>query len=314
MLLRSLPAFFFVLLLAPTLSSQQGTAPPDTATPPSSESQSGVSPVKPRTKAEEKEFRQRQKEEEKKRKEDQKEKSFLKMQGGEIVAPTLDADGNAVTLSPCSKKDKECQKKRKQLLHRKKVGMKIQNGTLTVDGWTGKARLNYDITEIKFLYFYVPEVGTAIVSTERFPNSVEEKGGFNGKTLTVTTPDGHTIELTGEEPLVNKKSQSVWVGIDKDFVFPARYPAFGYGSTARAPYNWPGARPMSEEEKKLASKAPPLPKGLEAKQMVLPCQKVKPGERPVPVKINGMMMTPPVCPPAPASAVAPATPPVAQPR
>ncbi len=84
--------------------------------------------------------------------------------------------------------------------------------------------------------------------------------------------------------------------VDASYTYAAKYPMFGYGSSARAPYNWPGGRPLTEAEKKLSAKAPPLPKGLEAKQMVLPCQKVNPGEQPKPVKINGIMMTPPACP------------------
>ncbi len=53
--------------------------------------------------------------------------------------------------------------------------MKIENGTLTVDGWTGKARLNYDISEVKFLYVSIPGQGTVIASMEQFPNSSPQK-------------------------------------------------------------------------------------------------------------------------------------------
>lgn len=254
-------------------------------------------PQRPLSKAEEKEKRRRDKEMAKQQKDAETERSYLKLQGEDIVAPTLDADGNPVKLQQCSKKDKACIKKRKEILHRKKIGMKIENGTLTVDGWTGKARLNYDISEVKFLYIYSPGIGTVIVSNQHFPNSMEQKNALNGKTLTATTPDGHMIQLTSDKVLVDKKSQSVFVATDAAYTLPVKYPTLGYGSIARAPYNWPGARPLSEQQKKQESKVPPLPKGMEARPMTLPCQKVAPGQLPTPVKINGVMMTPPACPP-----------------
>ncbi|ADV82954.1 hypothetical protein [Terriglobus saanensis] len=264
-------------------------------------------PVKPAlkllTKSEEKERRKKEKQAERDRKDAEADKTYLKLQGEDIVAPTLDADGNPIKLQPCSKKDKACIKKRKAILNRKKVGMKIENGTLTVDGWTGKARLNYDITEMKYLYVSTPGLGTVIISNQIFPGSVEEKNALSGSTLTVTTSDGHTIQIASEKPLVDKKSQSVWVASDPAYVYPAKYPTLGYGSIAHAPYNWPGARPMSEQQQKLAAKAPALPPGLEAKQIVLPCQKVLSGQHTIPVKINDVMMTPPACPMSASDAV-----------
>jgi hypothetical protein len=283
------------------------TATPATATPttpdPTAPAQANPIPVpitaqKPLTRSEEKERRKKERQAEKDRKDAEAEKTYLKLQGEDIVAPTLDADGNPIKLQPCSKKDKACIKKRKALLNRKKVGMKIENGTLTVDGWTGKARLNYDITEMKYLYVSTPGLGTVIISNQIFPGSVEEKNALSGNTLTVTTSDGHTIQIASDKPLVDKRSQSVWVSSDPAYVYPAKYPTLGYGSTARSPYNWPGARPMTEQQQKLAAKAPALPPGLEAKQIVLPCQTVLPGQHPTPVKINDVMITPPVCPPA----------------
>lgn len=226
-----------------------------------------------------------------------KDSKTLKLEGNEIVAPTLDADGNPIMLEKCARKDKACEKKRKELQKRKTTGLKITNGTLTVDGWTGKARLAYDISEVKFLYLSAPEIGTVIVGMQRFPGSSEQKAAFNDKTLTVTTPEGHTLQLSSDKPLLgNKKPESAWVLLDPAYIQSPRYPEFGYGSTAHSPYNWPGSRPLTDDEKKAISKAPSLPKGMETKQMTLPCQKVAAGEQPRPVKINGVMMTPPACP------------------
>ncbi|MBS1815501.1 MAG: hypothetical protein JSS87_11545 [Acidobacteria bacterium] len=251
----------------------------------------------PLTKAEEKAEKKRQKEAEKKAKEAEEETKFLKLQGDDLVAPTLDADGNPIHLAPCSKKDKVCQKKRKALLKRKSVGMKIENGTLTVDGWTGKARLNYEISELKFLYVWAPGIGTTVISNQNFPGAKEEKDALKGNTLTVTTADNHEIQLTSDNLLIGKgkKGLSMWVATDSNYNLSARYPAFGYGSTAKAPYNWPGTRPMTEKDLKIIAHAPALPKEMQAKQMELPCVNVRSGEEIKPVKLNGYTYTPKPC-------------------
>jgi hypothetical protein len=150
----------------------------------------------------------------------------------------------------------------------KMTPVSIVAGTLTVDGWTGKARLNYDIADLKFLYLYAPGIGTTIVSQNAFPGAKEQPGAFNQKTLTITV-DGHPIQLASEKPLLGKKPQSAWVAVDRGFLLPARFPEFGYGSTTKAPYVWPGSK------ENLASKgpiqAPALPQDVAPTLLLKPC-------------------------------------------
>lgn len=291
-------------------ATQPGDTPPRGTDPtlPKSAQEPGAATLPQATSApklSEKEQRKRQRNADKAAREKEKDASYLKLQGNEIVAPTLDANGKPVELAPCARKDKECQKKRKALLHRKKVGMKIENGTLTVDGWTGKARLNYDISEIKFLYVSIPGQGTVIASMEQFPNSQPQKNALEGKTLTIKTPGDHLVQISSDENLVDKKDHAIYVAMDPSYTEPGRFPTIGYGSTARAPYNWPGVRPLRDSESKISAKAPPLPTGMAISQMKLPCQKVAPGEKPKAVKINGIMMTPEACTAANAGSAAP---------
>ena len=306
------PLPFCMILCLCSFASGAQQAPADAAAPapaavaaPSSSPQADAPSLSPSgaatpspamSKASLKDQQKRDKAEARKQKEAEKEASYLKLEGDTIVAPTLDADGNPIKLPSCSSKDKECIKKRKALLHQKKQGMKIENGTLTVDGWTGKARLNYDISEVKFLYISAPGIGTVIASLEHFPNSAEQKQALQGNLLTLTTPDSHTVQIASDHELVDKKQHSMFVAVDTGYLQPGRYPSVGYGSTARAPYNWPGVRPPTEKEKKSIAGAPPLPKGMETAQMNLPCQNVSPGEQVKPVKINGITMTPAACP------------------
>lgn len=146
--------------------------------------------------------------------------------------------------------------------------LSISDGTLTVDGWTGKARLNYDIADFKFLYIYAPGIGTSIVSHGPFPGATEQAGAFNDKTLRVTV-EGHTIEVASDKRLLDKKPQSAWVAVDRSFQMSSKFPVFGYGITTRSPYSWPGSK-----ETPVAAgpvEPPPLPADLRPAPLLTPC-------------------------------------------
>ena len=85
----------------------------------------------------------------------------------------------------------------------KTVAVSISRGTLTVDGLTGKAALNYEIKDLKYIYFYVPGIGTTVVSNDPFPGAVEQKHAFDDKTLTVTVNE-HTVQLSSDNRLLGK--------------------------------------------------------------------------------------------------------------
>lgn len=132
-------------------------------------------------------------------------------------------------------------------------------GTLTIDGWTGKARLNYDIPEQSFLYFSAPKIGTVVVSQTAFPGSREQKQALDGNTLTVHIAD-HDLQLASDKPLAGKKPVSVWVRLDSDFYQDPLYPVMGFGTATRPPYAWPPAKVLVQEG---AGKAPPLPRNMQ---------------------------------------------------
>jgi hypothetical protein len=123
----------------------------------------------------------------------------------------------------------------------KATKISISAGILTVDGWTGKARLNYDISDLRFLYVYSPGIGVVIVSQNEFPGAKAQAGAFNDTTLRVTV-DGHPIELWTEKRLLGKKPQEAWVAVDRNFILPSKFPVFGYGTTTKRPYMWPGSK------------------------------------------------------------------------
>ena len=139
----------------------------------------------------------------------------------------------------------------------KTVAVSISRGILTVDGLTGKAALNYEIKDFKYMYFYVPGVGTTVVSNGPFPGAVEQKHAFDAKTLTVTVGE-HVLQLSSDKEMLGKAPQSAFVLVDKYFTVPTRFPVVGYGPIRVAPYAWPGSR-VNEDLKGEVSGSPPLP-------------------------------------------------------
>ena len=176
----------------------------------------------------------------------------------------------------------------------KTVAVSISHGTLTVDGMTGKAALNYEIKDLKYVYFYVPGIGITVVSNDPFPGAVEQKNSFDDKTLTVTVGE-HVIQLTSDNRMLGKKPESAFVRVDKNFTVPTKFPVMGYGPIRVAPYAWPGSK-VNEEELKGTVEAPPLPKDLRPTLLLEPCP---PGQmrRAAPPVLPGQTAPPNPCVP-----------------
>jgi hypothetical protein len=190
----------------------------------------------------------------------------------------------------------------------KKIPVAIVRGTMTVDGMTGKAALNYDIADLKYIYLYAPGIGVAVVSNEPFPGAVEQKNGFANNTLTVNVGE-HTLQLASEKGLLGKKSESAYVLLDRTFTLPSRFPVIGYGTLRKAPYQWPGARPNGHESD-VADFAPPPPSDLLPKQLLSPCPAGQ-MRKPAPQALPGQTPPPQPCIPI-KSVVATASAPAAQ--
>ena len=198
----------------------------------------------------------------------------------------------------------------------KTVAVSIERGTLTVDGMTGKAGLNYQIADLKYIYLYAPWVGLTVVSNDPFPGAIAQKDAFNGHTLTVAVAD-HSFQVYSDKLLLGKKPEPAYVLVDRSFSLPTKSPVMGYGSLRAAPYAWPGSKENPQSAKGLA---PPLPSSLRATPLLSACpagQMRMPG----PVRLPGDTSPPPPCVPiaqataaqqagkVPAAQPAPAAPP-----
>jgi hypothetical protein len=167
----------------------------------------------------------------------------------------------------------------------KMTPVSIAGGTYTVDGVIGKAELNYDIADLKYIYLYAPGIGITVVSNEPFPGAKEEPNAFDGQTLTVSVGE-HTLQLYSEKRLLDKKPEPAYVLVDRDFNLPSRYPVVGYGELRKAPYSWPGAK-AAKVTANASVVAPPVPVNLRpvmllaacpAGQMRQPAPRTLPGE------------------------------------
>jgi hypothetical protein len=151
----------------------------------------------------------------------------------------------------------------------KLVSVSISRGTLTVDGLTGKAALNYEIKDLKYIYFYVPGIGTTVVSKDPFPGAVEQKHAFDDKTLTINVGE-HVLQVTSDNRLLGKSAESAFVLVDKSFAVPTKFPVMGYGPIRVAPYAWPGSK-INHDDQKGVVEAPPLPVDLRPTLLMQPC-------------------------------------------
>jgi hypothetical protein len=168
----------------------------------------------------------------------------------------------------------------------------ISRGTFTVDGMIGKAELNYNIADFKYMYLYAPGIGTLVVSKEPFAGGKEEKGAFNGNTLTVTTGD-HRLQVASDQKLLGKKVESAFVLVDRDFQLPSPYPVVGYGTVIKAPYVWPGSK-ENIALKGAFVKPPPIPVNLKPVLLLSPCPEGQ-MRKPAPPVLPGQKEVPQPC-------------------
>ncbi|MGA7156481.1 MAG: hypothetical protein WBY53_06530 [Acidobacteriaceae bacterium] len=143
----------------------------------------------------------------------------------------------------------------------------VRDGVLMIDGMVGKVQLNYVIERTGFMYFFVPGVGTAVVSMGPLAGGVKVVDGFDGDKLAFSV-EGHSIELSSDTPLLSKRKNrekaDIYVRMDHSALAISRYPKMGYGDTTQPPYVWPlsAPEPVSKEKVAYVVTPPPLPKSI----------------------------------------------------
>ncbi len=195
----------------------------------------------------------------------------------------------------------------------KMTPVSISRGALSVDGMTARAALNYEIADFKYLYLFAPGIGVAVVSNEPFPGATPQAHAFNAANLSVTIGE-HTLALANDKVLLGKGIKPGYVLVNRQFALPSASPEIGYGTTLKAPYTWPGAKPNAN----LAGvAAPPVPTNMLPTQLLKPCpagqmRRAAPKALPGQVAPEQPCMPIPVVKPASTAAVAVTVAPVAQ--
>ena len=142
------------------------------------------------------------------------------------------------------------------------ISAHVRDGVLMVDGMVAKVELNYDIERAGYMYFFVPGVGTAVVSMSPIADAAKVQHAFGGSTLAFST-GGHTFELSSESNLLSKwkeKSRAdVYVRLDRSTVAVSRSPQVGFGNTTQSPYVWPLSAPESKSKVGYVVPPPPMP-------------------------------------------------------
>jgi hypothetical protein len=147
------------------------------------------------------------------------------------------------------------------------ISARVRDGVLTIDGMVAKVQLNYDIERSGYMYFFVPGIGTAVVSMAPIADGVKAPDAFDGEKLAFAV-DGHSIELSSEGNLLakrkNKAKADVYVRLDRSTVAVSRTPQMGFGDTTEPPYVWPlsNPEPASKEKVEYVVTPPPMPKSV----------------------------------------------------
>ncbi len=147
------------------------------------------------------------------------------------------------------------------------ISARVRDGVLTIDGMVAKVQLNYDIQRSGYMYFFVPGVGTAVVSMAPLADGAKVPDAFDGEKLAFSV-DGHSVELASSINLLpGRKSHAkadAYVRLDRSTVALSRYPRMGYGDTTAAPYIWPVSNPelASKDKVEYVVTPPPTPKSM----------------------------------------------------
>ena len=142
---------------------------------------------------------------------------------------------------------------------------KVRNGVYTVDGMVAKLQLNYDVDGARFVYMFVPGLGTAVLSLTADPDAITAEASVHENELKFSVGD-HRFRLTGIA-LANNKGrvpEHLYVKLDRAAWQLNRHPMVGFGNAVAMPYQWPGAlasapSPEQAEESQLV---PPVPASL----------------------------------------------------
>ena len=141
------------------------------------------------------------------------------------------------------------------------ISARVHDGILAIDGMVAKVQLNYEIERVGYMYFFVPGIGTAVVSLAPVEGFERVANAISGPQLSFVT-GGHSFELTNNKGNLLTKGRSmtdVWVRLDRSTVAVGRYPRMGFGDGNESPYAWPLSGPAERDRDAHLVAPPALP-------------------------------------------------------
>lgn len=140
------------------------------------------------------------------------------------------------------------------------ISAQVRDGILSIDGMVAKVQLNYEIQRAGYMYFFVPGMGTAVVSLAPIADAERIRNAIQGSTLSFVA-GGHTFELSSKGSLMGKRDRvaDVYVRLDRSTTAVGRYPKMGYGDSAESPYVWPLSAAAEKDRDAHVVTPPPLP-------------------------------------------------------
>ena len=123
---------------------------------------------------------------------------------------------------------------------------RVRDGVYTVDGMVAKVQLNYDVKGVGYLYFFVPGVGTAVISATPAHDAVASEAALKDGELSFTVGE-HTFKLTGVALASDRGTvpAHLYARLDRVAWKLSRQPMVGFGDLGAMPYQWPGALPVA---------------------------------------------------------------------
>lgn len=118
----------------------------------------------------------------------------------------------------------------------KPVPVLLDGAYFYMDSFVARTSLSRDLST-SVMYFYIPGTGVAIVASQPFDGSTEQRSAFKGNSLDIHA-DGHTVRLVSDTRLT-RKPVSAFVRVDRSFRLAVQNPVFGYGAASARPYAWP---------------------------------------------------------------------------
>ena len=113
----------------------------------------------------------------------------------------------------------------------------LRNGKIFINDQAQPGTYSAEMTNFRFLYFYIPEQGLFVISNSEFEHAVQA-GTFEDCVLQFEI-SGIAFKLVSSRTMLGKTGRPLWVNYDPRFTLNVKSVMFGYGDSESAPYDWP---------------------------------------------------------------------------